>query len=267
MNESISVMTDAGELVATPFAGGISVDINLPDGKGAASLRSSKPHRKGFMMTTRASSMFTYDGQDFEASPSHGRASTGMRALDPGEGRGGTQWYSIRDIGSWIPILSTLPTVGMRYAGSSSVPTPNSRVCPRVSTMPCSHSIPTDGISVRSNASAFDIPAKDLISSWVIFYCSSIFRFAAYASGVQGGPISRNGSARCISRPGGRPSPRHEISWHNCIQSTVDAFKLLPIRSVSSSSQRNNPANVSPGRQCGGIVFSRFRQAGRGHQT
>ena len=32
MNESISVMTDAGELVATPFAGGISVDINLPDG-------------------------------------------------------------------------------------------------------------------------------------------------------------------------------------------------------------------------------------------
>ena len=40
MNESISVMTDAGELVATPFAGGISVDINLPD-------------RKGFAMTTR----------------------------------------------------------------------------------------------------------------------------------------------------------------------------------------------------------------------
>ena len=38
MNESISVMTDAGELVATPFAGGISVDINLPDGKGSGQL-------------------------------------------------------------------------------------------------------------------------------------------------------------------------------------------------------------------------------------
>ena len=27
-----------GELVATPFAGGISVDINLPDGKGSGQL-------------------------------------------------------------------------------------------------------------------------------------------------------------------------------------------------------------------------------------
>ena len=34
MNEHISVMTDFGELIATPFAGGISVDINLPDGTG-----------------------------------------------------------------------------------------------------------------------------------------------------------------------------------------------------------------------------------------
>ena len=38
MNEHISVMTDFGELIATPFAGGISVDINLPDGKGSGPL-------------------------------------------------------------------------------------------------------------------------------------------------------------------------------------------------------------------------------------
>ena len=38
MNEHISVMTDFGELIATPFAGGISVDINLPDGKGSGQL-------------------------------------------------------------------------------------------------------------------------------------------------------------------------------------------------------------------------------------
>ena len=38
MNERISVMTDFGELIATPFAGGISVDINLPDGKSSGQL-------------------------------------------------------------------------------------------------------------------------------------------------------------------------------------------------------------------------------------
>lgn len=38
MNEPISVMTDFGELVASPFAGGISVDINLPDGKSPAAM-------------------------------------------------------------------------------------------------------------------------------------------------------------------------------------------------------------------------------------
>lgn len=36
--EIISVMTDFGELVASPFAGGISVDINLPDGKNSGQL-------------------------------------------------------------------------------------------------------------------------------------------------------------------------------------------------------------------------------------
>lgn len=67
MNEPISVMTDFGELVASPFAGGISVDINLPDGKGSGQL--------AFIETTPAElqddyptpvHVFTYDGRDSE---------------------------------------------------------------------------------------------------------------------------------------------------------------------------------------------------------
>lgn len=79
MNESISVMTDAGELVATPFAGGISVDINLPDGKAAASLRSSKPHRKGFAMTIlRLSTCSRMTGEIRSRSIARTCISTGM---------------------------------------------------------------------------------------------------------------------------------------------------------------------------------------------
>ena len=67
MNEHISVMTDFGELIATPFAGGISVDINLPDGKGSGQL--------AFIESTPAElqddyptpvHVFTYDGRDSE---------------------------------------------------------------------------------------------------------------------------------------------------------------------------------------------------------
>ena len=67
MNEPISVMTDFGELVASPFAGGISVDINLPDGKGSGQL--------AFIEATPAElqddyptpvHVFTYDGRDSE---------------------------------------------------------------------------------------------------------------------------------------------------------------------------------------------------------
>lgn len=67
MNEPISVMTDFGELVASPFAGGISVDINLPDGKGSRQL--------AFIEATPAElqddyptpvHVFTYDGRDSE---------------------------------------------------------------------------------------------------------------------------------------------------------------------------------------------------------
>ena len=70
MNEHISVMTDFGELIATPFAGGISVDINLPDGKGSGQL--------AFIESTPAElqddyptpvHVFTYDGRDSE--PAH----------------------------------------------------------------------------------------------------------------------------------------------------------------------------------------------------
>ena len=67
MNEHISVMTDFGELIATPFAGGISVDINLPDGKGSGQL--------AFIESTPAElqddyptpvHVFSYDGRDSE---------------------------------------------------------------------------------------------------------------------------------------------------------------------------------------------------------
>ena len=67
MNEHISVMTDFGELIATPFAGGISVDINLPDGKGGGQL--------AFIESTPAElqddyptpvHVFSYDGRDSE---------------------------------------------------------------------------------------------------------------------------------------------------------------------------------------------------------
>ena len=67
MNEHISVMTDFGELIATPFAGGISVDINLPDGKGSGQL--------AFIESTPAElqddyptpvHVFSFDGRDSE---------------------------------------------------------------------------------------------------------------------------------------------------------------------------------------------------------
>lgn len=67
MNEHISVMPDFGELIATPFAGGISVDINLPDGKGSGQL--------AFIESTPAElqddyptpvHVFSYDGRDSE---------------------------------------------------------------------------------------------------------------------------------------------------------------------------------------------------------
>lgn len=63
----LSVQTEAGELIATPFAGGISVDINLPDGKGSGQL--------AFIESTPAElqddyptpvHVFSYDGRDSE---------------------------------------------------------------------------------------------------------------------------------------------------------------------------------------------------------
>lgn len=62
-----TVAPDEGELIATPFAGGISVDINLPDGKGSGQL--------AFIESTPAElqddyptpvHVFSYDGRDSE---------------------------------------------------------------------------------------------------------------------------------------------------------------------------------------------------------
>ena len=65
MNEHISVMTDFGELIATPFAGGISVDINLPDGKGSGQLAfiEAAPAELQDDYPTPVH-VFTYDGRD-----------------------------------------------------------------------------------------------------------------------------------------------------------------------------------------------------------
>lgn len=66
-SRAVSVQTDVGELVATPFAGGIGVDINLPDGKGSGQL--------AFIESTPAElqddyptpvHVFSYDGRDSE---------------------------------------------------------------------------------------------------------------------------------------------------------------------------------------------------------
>lgn len=67
MNERISVMTDFGELIATPFAGGISVDINLPDGKSSVQLAfiEAAPVELQDDYPTPVH-VFTYDGRDSE---------------------------------------------------------------------------------------------------------------------------------------------------------------------------------------------------------
>lgn len=67
MNERISVMTDFGELIATPFAGGISVDINLPDGKSSGRLAfiEAAPVELQDDYPTPVH-VFTYDGRDSE---------------------------------------------------------------------------------------------------------------------------------------------------------------------------------------------------------
>ena len=67
MNERISVMTDFGELIATPFAGGISVDINLPDGKSSGQLAfiEAAPAELQDDYPTPVH-VFTYDGRDSE---------------------------------------------------------------------------------------------------------------------------------------------------------------------------------------------------------
>ena len=63
----VGVMTDFGELIATPFAGGISVDINLPDGKGSGQLAfiEAAPAELQDDYPTPVH-VFTYDGRDSE---------------------------------------------------------------------------------------------------------------------------------------------------------------------------------------------------------
>lgn len=87
MNESISVMTDAGELVATPFAGGISVDINLPDGKGSGQLAFIEAAPEGLRDDYPTPvHVFTYDGLDSEPFATSPAESTAIRSARPSRG-------------------------------------------------------------------------------------------------------------------------------------------------------------------------------------
>lgn len=113
MNERISVMTDFGELIATPFAGGISVDINLPDGKSSGQLAfiEAAPVELQDDYPTPAH-VFTYDGRDSE--PVHrtdvhldGEAMT----LDPVKGASSITRRSPRSSSRQSPIPSNWVTV------------------------------------------------------------------------------------------------------------------------------------------------------------
>lgn len=95
----------------------------------------------------------------------------------------------------------------------------------------------------ESNASAFDIPAKDLDFFLGIFYCSSISEFAAYASECNE-PDFQEWLCSMYLRDQVEDRLRHEISC-NCIQSTVDAFKLLSDKIGFEFEPENNPANVA----------------------
>lgn len=244
MNESISVMTDAGELVATPFAGGISVDINLPDGKGSGQLAFIEAAPEGLRDDYPTPvHVFTYDGLDSE--PVHrtdvhldGDAMT----LDPVKGAAARNGAD----------------TGYRQLDSDFVNASNSwdevygfikRSDPNSTGMPASFdyallALDSNGWHFgESNASAFDIPAKDLDFFLGIFYCSSISEFAAYASECNEHDF-QEWLCSMYLRDQVEDRLRHEISC-NCIQSTVDAFKLLSDKIGFEFEPENNPANVA----------------------
>lgn len=95
----------------------------------------------------------------------------------------------------------------------------------------------------ESSASAFDIPVKDLDFFLGIFYCSSISEFATYASECNE-PDFQEWLCSMYLRDQVEDRLRHEISC-NCIQSTVDAFKLLSDKIGFAFEPENNPANVA----------------------
>ena len=95
----------------------------------------------------------------------------------------------------------------------------------------------------ESSASAFDIPVKDLDFFLGIFYCSSISEFATYASECNE-PDFQEWLCSMYLRDQVEDRLRHEISC-NCMQSTVDAFKLLSDKIGFEFEPENNPANVA----------------------
>lgn len=244
MNERISVMTDFGELIATPFAGGISVDINLPDGKSSGQLAfiEAAPVELQDDYPTPVH-VFTYDGRDSE--PVHrtdvhldGEAMT----LDPVKGAAARNGAD----------------TGYRQLDSDFVNASNSwdevygfikRSDPTAPGMPASFdyallALDSNGWHFgESSASAFDIPVKDLDFFLGIFYCSSISEFATYASECNE-PDFQEWLCSMYLRDQVEDRLRHEISC-NCMQSTVDAFKLLSDKIGFEFEPENNPANVA----------------------
>ena len=223
MNESISVMTDAGELVATPFAGGISVDINLPDGKGSGQLAFIEAAPEGLRDDYPTPvHVFTYDGRDSE--PVHrtdvhldGDAMT----LDPVKGaaarNGADTGYSQLDSdfvnasNSWDEVYGFIK-----------------RSDPNAPGMPASFdyallALDSNGWHFgESSASAFDIPRQGISIFFLgIFYCSSISEFATYASECNE-PDFQEWLCSMYLRDQVEDRLRHEISC-NCMTTSISA--------------------------------------------
>lgn len=244
MSDSISVMTDAGELIATPFGGGISVDINLPDGKGSGQLAfiEAAPDELRDDYPTPVH-VFTYDGRDSEPvyrTDVHldGDAMTlgpvkGGPA-DNGLGGGYKQLDSdfVNASNSWDEVYGFIRRSDHTAPG-----------------MPASFdyallALDSNGWHLgESSASAFDIPVRDLDFFLGIFYCSSISEFATYASECNE-PDFQEWLCSMYLRDQVEDRLRHEISC-NCIQSTDEAFRLLSDKVGFKAGPENDPVDVA----------------------
>lgn len=240
MNEAISVMTDFGELVASPFAGGISVDINLPDGKGSGQL--------AFIEATPAElqddyptpvHVFTYDGRDSE--PVHrtdvhlegeGMTLDPVKGLAADNGVGGAYKQLDSDF------IDTFCNWDEEFGFIK-------RSDPEIPGMPASFNyvllaLDSNGWHFgESSASVFDLPIEYLDSSLDIFDCSSISEFALHASEVNEPDFQEWLCSMHLRNEVEdrflRETPR------DCTQSTDEAFRLLSDKVGFKVEPENSP--------------------------